>query len=109
MNGLLVTVALFQFNVDTDVFYAWLTQDLLPKISAGTVIVMDNASFHKRTDIIHAIEAKGCIPEFLPTYSPDLNPIEHTWAQLKSIRHHIRCSIDHLFSNPVIGHLFMVL
>lgn len=102
MNGLLVTVALFPFNVDTDVFYAWLTQDLLPKISAGTVIVMDNASFHKRTDI----KSKGCILELLPTYSPDLNPIEHTLAQLKSIRHHIRCSIDDLFSESVVGHLY---
>jgi transposase len=109
LNGLLVTVALFALNVDTDVFYAWLTQDLLPKISAGTVIVMDNASFHKRTDITQAIEFKGCILEFLPTYSPDLNPIEHTWAQLKSIRHHIRCSVDDLFSESVVGHLFMPL
>lgn len=107
MNGLVVTMALFQFNVDTDVFYAWLTQDLLPKISVGTVIVMDNASFHKRHDIIQAIEAKGCILEFLPTYSPDFNPIEHTWAQLKSIRRNIRCSIEKLFSESVIGHLFM--
>jgi transposase len=105
----LVTVALFALNVDTDIFYAWLTQDLLPKISAGTVIVMDNASFHKRTDITQAIEFKGCILEFLPTYSPDLNPREHTWAQLKSIRHYIRCAVDVLFSESVVGHLFMPL
>ena len=72
--------------MDTDVFYAWLTQDLLPNLSPGTVIVMDNASFHMRPCIREVIEAHGCILEDLPPYSPDLNPIEKRWAQLKAIR-----------------------
>lgn len=46
------------------VFYAWLTQDLLPKVNSGAVIVMDNATFHKRKDMLEAIENCGCIPEF---------------------------------------------
>ena len=48
-----------------------------------------------------------CIAEFLPPYSPDFNPIEHTWAQLKSIRNKMKCSIDELFSCSIIGHLFI--
>lgn len=108
LNGMLLTISLFKFNVNADVFYAWLTKDLLPKLSEGTVIVMDNASFHKRQDIIQAIEKAGCIAEFLPPYSPDFNPIEHTWAQLKSIRNKMKCSIDELFTTAVIGHLFIV-
>jgi transposase len=95
---MLLTISLFKFNVDADVFYAWLTKDLLPKLSEGTVIVMDNASFHKRQDIIQA----GCIAEFLPPYSPDFNPIEHTWAQLKSIRNKMKCSIDELLALPLL-------
>jgi hypothetical protein len=75
LNGMLLTISLFKFNVDADVFYAWLTKDLLPKLSEGTVIVMDNASFHKRQNIIQAIEKAGCIAEFLPPYSPDFNSI----------------------------------
>lgn len=109
MNGLLITVTLFQFNVNADVFHAWMTKDLLPKIPVGTVIVMDNASFHKRNDIVNSIQQAGCIAEFLPPYSPDLNPIEHTWAQLKSIRHKMRYSVDELFSTSTIPHLFMPL
>jgi transposase len=105
---MLLTIALFKFNVDADVFYAWITQDLLPKLSRETVIVIDNASFHKRQDIIDAIENAGCIAEFLPAYSPDFNPIEHTWAQLKSIRNKSGCSIEQLFTTPLIGHLFIV-
>ena len=96
-----VTVSLFSGYINADVFHAWLTQDLLPKISKPSVIVMDNASFHKRTDMIDAIKERGCIAEFLPPYSPDLNPIEHKWAQVKYIRRRERCSIDELFTEHV--------
>jgi hypothetical protein len=46
----------------------------------------DNASFHKRADFQHLIEQQGHLLEFLPPYSPDLNPIEHKWAQAKALR-----------------------
>ena len=93
-----VTLSLFKSSINSDVFYAWLTQDLLPKVDEGAVIVMDNATFHKRKDMLRAIEKAGCIPEFLPTYSPDLNPIEKKWAQAKAIRRKLRCTIDELFT-----------
>ena len=44
---------------------------------------MDNASFHQRHDMLEAISANQCQAEFLPPDSPDLNPIEHKWAQAK--------------------------
>lgn len=69
-------IALFDGRVNSDVFYAWLIQELLPRIPAGAVIVMDNVSFHKRHDMLEAISANQCKVEFLPPYSPDLNPIE---------------------------------
>ena len=47
LNGILLTLALFKFNINSDIFYAWVTQNLLPKLPAGSVIVMDNTSFHK--------------------------------------------------------------
>ena len=93
-----VTVSLFEGNVNADVFYAWMTQDLLPKLPEKSVIVMDNASFHKRTDILGAIHESSCSFEFLPPYSPDLNPIERKWAQAKAIRRQHRCDTDRLFS-----------
>jgi transposase len=93
-----ITLSVFTCYVNSDVFYAWLTQDLLPKVSKGSVIVMDNASFHKRSDMIEAIDEGGLICDFLPPYSPDLNPIEKKWAQVKSIRRKKRCSLDELFS-----------
>jgi transposase len=56
----------------------------LPNLSKPTVIVMDNASFHKNEALLELIKAKGHIVEFLPPYSPDLNPIEHKWAEKKA-------------------------
>lgn len=82
----LFTASLFNCNIDSDVFYAWLANDLMPKVKPRSVIVMDNASFHKRKDMIQLIYSKKCIPLFLPPYSPDLNPIEKKWAQVKAHR-----------------------
>ncbi len=93
-----ITLSLFPSNINSDVFYAWLTQDLLPKVKPQSVIVMDNATFHKRNDMIDAIQAHDCTALFLPPYSPDLNPIEKKWAQAKSIRRKFRCTIDELFT-----------
>lgn len=92
-----LTLSVFDCSINSDVFYAWLTQDLLPKVPANSIIVMDNATFHKRKDMIEAIESRGCVVKFLPPYSPDLNPIEKMWAQAKSIRRKLRCQIEELF------------
>jgi len=94
----LLTVTLFTGSINSDVFFAWITQDLLPKLPKNSVIVMDNASFHKRTDIQTAILEAGHILEYLPPYSPDFNPIEHKWAQAKAHRKQLHCSVQQLFS-----------
>jgi hypothetical protein len=49
--------------------------------SAKIVIILDNASFHKRKDILEKIEAEmpNIILDFLPPYSPDYNLIELVW------------------------------
>ena len=98
----LITVSLFECNVNADVFYSWVTQDLLPKLSEASVIVMDNASFHKREDILTAIKKAGHIIEWLPPYSPDLNPIEHKWAEIKRLRRTRQCTIDELFTMHLV-------
>ena len=59
---------------------------------------MDNAAFHKREDIQTAIQQAGMTLEYLPPYSPDLNPSEHKWAQAKAIRRTHQCSIEDVFS-----------
>jgi hypothetical protein len=95
--GILLGVGLFDFNVNAHVFYGWGVQCLLPVLPSNSVVVMDNATFHKRQDIQDAITQAGHILVYLPPYSPDLNPIEKKWAQAKAIRRQKRCSVDELF------------
>lgn len=97
IGHLLLTVGLFNSNIDADTFQGWTAQDLLPKLPPRCVIVMDNAAFHKRRDIQNLILKAGHTLEFLPPYSPDLNPIEHKWAQAKARRKHSQLSIEQLF------------
>ncbi|MBX3326338.1 MAG: IS630 family transposase [Nitrospira sp.] len=94
----LLTVGLFEANVDADVFTGWARQDLLPKLPPASILVMDHATFHKRRDTQAAILHAGHTLEYLPPYSPDLNPIEHTWAQAKSIRRKLGASVETIFS-----------
>jgi transposase len=98
LASVLLTATLFTGSVNADVFFAWLAQDLLPKLPPNSVVVMDNASFHKRDDAQQLIEQAGHTLEFMPPYSPDLNPIEHKWAQAKALRRKKNCSTDDLFT-----------
>lgn len=98
----LVAVGLFEGAINTTVFYAWVIQILLPHLPPAAVIILDNATFHKRHTIQDSLRAAGHTLEFLPPYSPDLNPLEHQWAQAKAIRKQSHCSVDELFSSPQI-------
>ena len=93
----LLTVGLFESNIDADTFLGWTIHDLLPKLPPASVVVMDNATFHKRLDIQNAITQAGHTLEYLPAYSPDLNPIEHKWAQAKAIRKQQNKTVEQLF------------
>ena len=97
-----LTVALFEGSVNADVFCGWVTQQLLPILPADAVIVMDNASFHKRADILQSIGKANCTLEFLPAHTPDLYPSEKKWAQAKAIRRRFRCDVDTLFSDHIL-------
>lgn len=97
LGATLLTVTLFSDNINSDVFASWTQQDLIPKLPNNSVIVMDNATFHKREDIKNAIKNAGHTLVFQPAYSPDLNPIEHKWAEAKAIRRKYNCSVEDIF------------
>lgn len=94
----LLTVCLYETYIDSDIFHSWVIRDLLPKVPKGSVSIMDNAAFHKRDAIQRVIQQAGMTLEYLPPYSPDLNPIEQKWAHAKSLRRTHQCSIQDLFS-----------
>jgi transposase len=70
-----------------DRFVRWIRRGLAPKLRRGDVVILDNAPVHRGRRFIELIEARGARVEFLPPYSPDLNPIEPAWAIAKK---HIR-------------------
>jgi len=65
-------------------FEAYVRHVLAPSLRAGQVVVLDNLSAHKSTRAAEAITARGCELWFLPSYSPDLSPIEQAFAKLKN-------------------------
>ena len=98
IGATLLTVSLFESTINSEVFKACVQQDLIPKLPQRSVVVMDNASFHKQSGMQQALGAAGHTLLYLPPYSPDLNPIEKKWAQVKSLRRKVGGSIDALFS-----------
>ena len=70
-------------TMKASVFEDWFEEDLLKTLPKDHVIIMDNAAFHKK-EVLYQI-AKKYSQEliFLPPYSPEYNPIEHTWSALK--------------------------
>jgi transposase len=66
-------------------FLAYVRQLLIPTLSPGDVVVMDNLGSHKGKAVRRAIREAGAHLIFLPPYSPDLNPIEQVFAKLKTL------------------------
>jgi transposase len=70
-------------TVSGPTFLRFVRSRLVPWLRRGDVVVMDNLNIHKMREVRLAIEAAGATPIYLPTYSPELNPIELLWADLK--------------------------
>ena len=66
-------------------FQAYVDQVLVPTLSLGDIVIMDNLGSHKRPSIRAAIEAAGAKLFYLPPYSPDFNPIENAFSKLKAL------------------------
>jgi transposase len=69
-------LSLFASTINSDVFTAWGQQDLIPKLPKKSVVVMDNAPFHKQAEMHIALDAEWPALFYLPAYSTELNPIE---------------------------------
>ena len=75
----------FNGSCNTQLFESWVEQFLIKELTPNQVVIMDNASFHKSQRTRELIESVGCKLIFLPPYSPDLNPIEKFWANMKRL------------------------
>ena len=77
--------------VNADIFESFVEHVLVPELRPGDVVVMDNLSSHKRAQTRQLIEAAGAAVEFLPPYSPDLNPIEMVFSKIKQLLRTLAC------------------
>lgn len=66
-------------------FQAYVDQVLVPTLSRGDIVIMDNLGSHKGAGVRQAIEASGAKLIYLPPYSPDFNPIEKAFSKLKAL------------------------
>ncbi len=66
-------------------FLAYVRPALVPTLSPGRIVIMDNLGSHKSRAVRDAIREAGARLWFLPAYSPDLNPIEQVFAKLKTL------------------------
>ena len=75
----------FKGTMDGDLFEGWLEDILVPELKnrENAVIILDNASSHKKDRVYEISERYGFNVIFLPPYSPDLNSIEKFWANVK--------------------------
>jgi transposase len=81
------------------IFRTYLERCLIPTLTPGDIVIMDNLSSHKVAGVREAIEAAGARLVYLPPYSPDLNPIEQLFAKLKALlRKAAERSIDALWA-----------
>jgi transposase len=71
--------------INGDCFMAYVEQILVPTLKGGDTVIMDNLSAHKREGVREAIEAAGAELAYLPSYSPDFNPIEQFFSKLKAL------------------------
>jgi transposase len=79
----LTAPGVFDGPINGECFRAYVEQQLVPVLKPGDIVVMDNLGSHKSAAIRRMIRAAGARLWYLPPYSPDLNPIEQTFAKIK--------------------------
>jgi transposase len=84
LNGIVLALCIYGWSTDAEWFCLWFEHTLIPLLKPNSVIVLDNASFHSKTYLPIIAEAYGHKILWLPKYSPDKNPIEHVWANMKN-------------------------
>lgn len=72
-------------STTAEVFEAYLEHVLLPEVQEGQVVIMDSLPAHKSNRVRELIEERGCELLYLPSYSPDYNPIEEAFSKIKEI------------------------
>ncbi len=89
----------FDGPINGEKFRAYVEQILVPTLKPGDIVLMDNLASHKVAGVCQAIEAVGAERRFLPSYSPDMDPIEQVFAKVENtLRKMARRTVDALWN-----------
>jgi len=94
----------FDQPINGQSFTDYVEQCLVPTLSPGDIVIMDNLSSHKKPAVRAAIRSAGARLLFLPPYSPDLNPIEQVFAkallsEVEGLKHLLRKAAERTHEN----------
>lgn len=102
-NGKLIAPMLFDATINTACVNQWVESCLLKELLPNSTIVLDNARFHNEKELEIIAHKQGHKILFLPPYSPDFNPIEKSFANIKKFRQYqpLDMPIDELIKSYV--------
>jgi len=106
-NGIAAPMVL-EGAMDTCAFETYIQTQVCPTLSPGDIVVMDNLSAHKSQRVRDLIEARGAQLEYLPPYSPDLNPIELCWSKVKAFLRTVKAKTAHALLEAIRDGLLSV-
>lgn len=108
VSGLL-DVSVVKGTVDGDKFYHFVLKYLLPHlmpfngVNSHSVVILDNCAIHHVEEITSMIEDVGALVQFLPPYSPDMNPIEEMFSKVKTEMKHMEASMTSIMDTETIA------
>jgi transposase len=85
LEGVMGASMTIEGATDAEVFEAYVEHFLAPTLEEGQVVVLDGLGAHRTDRVRELIEERGADLLFLPSYSPDLNPIEEAFSKIKNI------------------------
>ena len=107
LNGDMVPFV-YEGALNGDLFKAYISQCLVPTLSKGDIVIMDNLTSHKVKGVVESIIAVGAKVIFLPVYSPDFNPIELLWSKIKAYLRKIKARTKDLLEKAITEALDLI-
>lgn len=101
----LIAPMTYRHTMTATLFEAWFGQCLLPALNQPSVIILDNARFHRMGVLQEMANLSGHIVLPLAPYSPELNPIEKAWANIKRYMRMVLPDWD-CFTDALISHSY---
>ncbi len=96
---------MFRGATERAAFEVYIEHFLAPSLQPGQVVVLDNLSAHKSSRVAELIQKQSCELWYLPSYSPDLSPIEGAFAKFKTLRRRAKARTHELLEEAIAGAL----